>query len=630
MILTDQLMAHFIQQQNPQKKFLLDYVIESDDDNNLMSFLLPTALKDSPGKATYLKMFNQQLQMTKGITLFEHYLDICTRRKTMIDEKFLIVFSLLEEIGTIEDIEEDVGIDDLLEKAIKGSVNNECLELTDNLLGNIVAYWTPNDPNYQHYKEKFLSSGQLQPLYEMLFDVIEEDNDAKFVYNYYENLKKLQACFKARYGVDSNTEHLTTNCLFVIVKAAIFNNRRKIIDHILKHDNFEKLTLKFPPNTRTSEAASYFALKMFENGYEMGRGNVEIPNSWITPEILKEFLDSRFKHYNDDLIEFDCNFLLHNYTKQVQVKSAIDVEDNPRLIFWEDTKVLENIIKSSLLRKCITHPVIATYIDLKKMKFQWIYWLNLLLYFTFFIVPLTLLAFSWYDPGFAYISVVFLLLRELVQFCCIENRYFEILSNKFEVVFIFVSLAFVVTFHNRESWKVDETLLGFCSVIMTLASSFDFLVSLRFSAPFFQFLLMFKTVLDTSAKYLWMNSIILVPYTLSFCILFTKDATYPNDQPENFENFHFFSSAFIKIFMMMSGEFAIEPHKLNGCQKLFLLIFVLTTFMLFNQYLAVLIVDIEKRSKDTRYLMLLQNAEDVTLVSDFCHQCFTKCYKSKG
>ena len=621
-----------ISQQNPKKNFLLNYVIESEDDQNLIMFLMPTALKEGTEKKVYLKMFSRQLQMTKGKTLFEHYIDICKTGNVSIGDKYLIIFALLEEIGTIEDIKNEVPIDKLLKMAHLENENcrRDRLSLVDDLLGNIAAYWTSKDPNYEKYKEKFLSHNQLHPLYQMLFEVIEDAKETKFISNFFDNLMNLQKCFTMRYD-GYGIEHATTDCLWAIMRAAVLNDRRKIIDHILKHENFVTIYMKFPPNIRTSDTASYFALKMLEVGYEMGRHEKgEIPESWITPEVMKTFLDSRIKFSDKDSIEIDSSFLLHNYTKQVQVKSLADVEDNPKLIFWEDTRALEYIIKSTSLRKSITHPVIATYIDLKMQKFKWIYWINVIMYIAFFVLPLILLIFPWYNSWFAYISVVFLAARELFQCLFVEENYLHKNKNKFEVCMIVWSYLFIGLFQMKESWELSPNLMRLLSVLSILLMTSDFLVSLRFAAPIFKFVIILKKVAWTSFKYFIMNLIILIPFTLSFWILFTDEKNEKNvEKIDVFKNFEFFSSAFAKVVMMLSGEFAIEPHKLSLYQQVFLLIFVLTTFMLFNQYLAVIIGDVDKRRKDARYLMLMQNAEIIIETSKYCFKNFEKLSTNK-
>ena len=550
-----------------------------------------------------------------------------------------IYMEFLEKIGTIEDTKNDVPIDNLLQMADLENENarRDRLSLVDDLLGNIVAYWTSKDPNFKKYKKKFLCDNQLRPFYQMLFEVIQDDKETKFIDNYFKNLKNLQECFKKRNVNGYNVESLTTDCLWAIMRSAVLNDRRKIIDHILKQNNFVTIYLKFPPNIRTSGTANYFALKMLEVGYEMGRiGNGEIPETWITPEVLTNFLDSRIIYKGEDSIELDSSFLLHNYTKQVQVKSLADVEDNLKLIFWEDTRALEYIIESPSLRKSITHPVIATYIDLKMKKFKWIYWINLIMYIAFFMSPLTLLI-AGYNPWLACISVVFLAARESFQYVCLEENYLKKSTNKLEVLLIIYSFIYILLVL---VWGLSSNLMRFLSVILILFVTTDFLVSLRFAAPLFKFVIMLKKVAWTSIKYFIMNSIILIPFTLSFFILFIKEQNdKPKEKNENleekneeddvFQNFENFFTAFAKIVMMLSGEFAIEPHKLNYYQQVFLLIFVLTAFMLFNQYLAVIIGDVDKRRKDARCLMLMQNAEIIIKTSKYCLKNFEKLSTNK-
>lgn len=407
-------------QKNYKGKMLLNYVVESKDDENLLTFLTfghfnnPTNVN----KKFFLVMKNEQFMMISKRTIFEHYLSVCVKdvKTTEIHNEesdklnqdlkydfFQIVFSFLEEIGKIDDIVKEIPISNLLDLAADDKFYLKLLELDndfcdsvvvqelksrkqfiDDLLGNIVAYWTTADENYEKYRNKLT---ELSPFFDMMISIIEGNEDS-FLRNFFDNLERLEKSYSERYGESDVTCHYTSSFLFIMLLAAIKNNQKKIIDRILEYENFVTVNFKFPPNMATTEMSYYVTSKLLEHGYEIGKE--EIPRSWLTAEVLKEFLDSRIKFNGEELVEIDCNFLLHPHTRKYQIKTHEDV--NNKLIFWEDISALEYIMKSNSLGHLISHPVLSTYIELKTLKHKNFYWWTFFLFTLLYFFPFGLLV----------------------------------------------------------------------------------------------------------------------------------------------------------------------------------------------------------------------------------------------
>lgn len=483
----------------------MSYVIDSKDDKNLLTFLLPEISYESKfvKNKDFLKMLNNQFAALTGRTLYEHYLLICLddidrERKNRLSYKFFVaIFSLLEEINSVGIICQTVPVDKLLELANDEQKYfqllkdfNEESEVTaemrkakfyiDDLLANIFAYWTSSDENFESHKSELM---QLSPIFEMIFNII-DGNEEELLKSFTKSLEKLERSCRERYGDDDSVAHYITSFLFVLLLASIKNDRCRTIDRILSHENFTTVNFKFPSNIKTSATCQYVAYKLLEHGHEIGKN--QIPQSWIPPKTFKEFLDSRIVYNNEDLVELDCSILLHPHTRKYQIKSKDDVDN--KLIFWEDTESLSHIVNNASLENFITHPVISTYINLKQHKFKSIYKWNFLLFLAFFVFPISFLVEEGFarqlgeaynQPGslfvkvFCYIAIAFLILREYFQLTFVDRNvktYLSKTSNRIEMTLIVVSCVTLALFHtNFDGWLCAfASMLAFLTLLTFL------------------------------------------------------------------------------------------------------------------------------------------------------------------
>jgi hypothetical protein len=160
-------------------------------------------------KKYFLILLNQQFLSTKGETFYEYYMNVLVNVKFEVaSQKFLLIFNLLEETRNFTNILNDnsVPFSKLKKIVVSGRMSNDSLENLfeiDDLVGNIIAYWTTNDENYKEIK------GQLEKVgivYEMLFMIIEGHQD-EFEENFTKFKLNISEFYLKRYG---NIETRTT------------------------------------------------------------------------------------------------------------------------------------------------------------------------------------------------------------------------------------------------------------------------------------------------------------------------------------------------------------------------------------------------------------------------------------
>lgn len=654
----------FFLQENCFGQYLLEFAVNSGDAENLIFFLSPSL--DEPYfkiPSVDLKFKNKLFFAIKNETIFEHYIDVCDRQNnntvTTHYKLFNVIFSLLEEHGCLHDIKGQVPFDKLLSKltrkgSFESSDQTNVREIIDNLIETIMAYWSKDDSNFDLYSEK-LKEYQLYPFFEVLISIIEGENLEDFTEKFVRNLKTVEEVCINQYTYKRGDRRKMEQYNWVLILAAILNNRDDIIKFILTNESIEGLILRYPPNIRNTETTKYFAIAMLENGYQLG--NREIPRQWITAEKFKKFLDRRINYNGKNMIEVDCQFLSDVHLKKHLVKSEKDVDQ--QFLLWEDTKSLQYIIEDESLKDFIMHPTIATYIDLKMLKFQSIYVWNFL-----FSILLALsfgcLVFAHFQnwskwklyvtSTFCILFLIFRICRELFLYSVISRhqhkerghffKYIKIILPILkDYIFLISTLLIFVCWSDLHILFVESA-----SVLMILLTIFELLATFRNTSMQFYFI-MLKKVAGTFVKFFIASSLILIAFALSFKIFLNPDTSvgYKNStmlpnagnqsnkseasqSDDVFKNFLLFSDAFLKIMLMLSGEFAIEPYTLKIHQSLLFFTYVITTFILFNLILGLTIDDVQKIKERAREIMLRQNAQSIIKISSYCYGLYNELY----
>ncbi|KAL7026859.1 hypothetical protein ACKWTF_005204 [Chironomus riparius] len=613
--------------------------------NQMVAFLnLPMNHKteDFNRPKYYMVMQNSQIYSLTEKSLLEYQIDIFLGMEELelgVD-LFVRNIYLLEEIGTIDEIQSDEVIDYFLKLMEKTDQYAHELFEIDDLLGIMIIYWTPYKGQYEYYKQKMI---QINSFFDILFMTIEKKYD-EFLDSFSSKFDELEDVYETRYDVSvtqrDTEDHLyelySSNFMFILFLAAIRTNQHKLIDFIFKNDWFVTINFGFPENVKTSEIHYYAALNLLKHRHELGRAN--IPEDWLTHEVLDDFLDSRISYRDKDYIEIDCTSLLHAESQKIKVRGPTDVTD--KLLMLEDTMSLSYIRDHENLKNLIAHPVIETYINLKSHKYQRIFVYNFWAFVLLYIMPFIALishnhgvnsdSVIWtvfMSNRFHYIGIIFLILRESFQ-CIISGSiisYLKQRSNIFDMILITLSIALSLcsNFKSENIVDISSSSMAFLEVALILFTTISAtsLIPLAYVPINMQIL---KKVSLTFLNIFYTFAIILIAFSFSFCIMFEDPCSNANStincseqapKEENsgeedgdddpIDNFKYPHTALMKIMTMLSGEYSIEPIKLSPYQLAFFAVFVTTSFILFNLILGLSIEDVQELKNGSRLFNLL-------------------------
>lgn len=640
---------------NSKGKLLINFVINSNDDKNLIAFLMPAHpnSKSLVNKKYFVKMQSEQYfeNSDPKKTLFERYLFI--KDNDTRDSFFDLCFYLLEEMNVIQDIKNQTCVDvALVEANLQSCIiakntehasvqQKEVEELKfkqekydhrydcDKLLKYFAAYWTKEDVNYEHYKKKFTNHS---PFFTMMLSVIEDEED-EFVKYFHANINLLIRSYMEHYDQLKDNEKIMQDDLFILFRAAIKHNRRKIIACILDFESFQSLDFKFPHYKKANENDHHAALKLLENGYDLGDG--AIPGDWVSEQVINGFLDSQIKVVDKDIVQLNSNVLLCSDDRRFKIKSKEDVDS--KMLFCEHNGNLQFIVNNEALKDSILHPIVSTYINLKSYKYQRVYELNFILFFFLYMLPFGLLiTYHSFDHLSQTFSAYFLrvlevlcvassgllTIRELIQMIWVSKswkEYFGKRTNQLELAMITLSwiLLFGIFYQN-----IDEHFeyFSFLSTLFIMLSTIELLTMLPFkSMPIY--MMMLKTVASTFLRFFYLYVFILFSFSISFCVIFrpkhvktisenlaplndTAEDTSSSRPDENtkenaaedddvFQNFDTLIGSFFKTVLMLSGEYTIEPFTLSMTKGIIFFIFVIFSFILFNMLIGLATDDVQ-------------------------------------
>lgn len=650
-------------QANPSGQNLLSFI---KNEENLVAFLMPnifqlleTKSESLINKKYFLQFQNQMFKQQKRESFFEHYLSI--EEKTARDNFFEVIFYLLEEMEFITDIKSQTCIDAAL-KMVESQENEKNYEADldkirikklkesdhEKLLKYFVSYWSSNDKKYEVYKEKLLQhknlknhTGNENHFFKMIFLILDNKEEV-FTDTFTKHLKNLENSYGDYFKDIKKLDEIMLDDLFILFRTAIKNDRKKIIDCILNNENFEALKFYIPCYKKAGENNHYAALKLLQHGYCMGEN--QIPEDWISEQALSEYLDSQIDVVDIDVVQMKSNFLLSTDERKFKIKSKSDVDHIT--MYSEYEKSLEYIAKSESLRGLLIHPVVSTYINLKSYKYQRIYEWNFFLFLFLYMLPFGLLithhtfdnlnkTFASYAliilPILCIASTIFLTVRELLQLFWVSKtykEYFNKANNILEILMITFSwiMLFVIFYMD-----IDEYLeiFSIISTVLIICSTTVLLSMLPFtSVPLYMMLL--KRVASTFIKFFCFFIVILLAFSVSFCVVFRPrnvrkyseivtntniNATVgnpqttlshepePDDDKEDVQkNFDTLIGSFFKTILMLSGEYTIEPFTLSATKMIIFFVFVLTSFVLFNLLIGLATDDVKELRNEAEEL----------------------------
>lgn len=330
----------FLTQVNEQGKLLMDFIIESGDDENLLIFLIhdlkERAIESNSDKNYFLKIKNDQFMRKTGMSLFSKiYSIVCDANSSTC---LLVLHEMLKEMKQITDIRREVRIDTVL--ALTGDVQHDILKL-------MLKFWKTNSKDYHYYRNAFC---EIAPFFKLYISLKELDED-EFEDSFCEYLDFMrQHCkedFNQKLQKDSN----------LLLAFALNHGLKKAMQILIKCYSVD---IK-KSNDHVSINNEYAMLMLLEKGYYLGYEDEEInkDGNWINAKVFEEFLDSRVNattnnsssSYDDRGLEIDYTFLISPEIRPITMNKD---ENGQRLIFNAGMAPFEWLLTNEKLRHLVS------------------------------------------------------------------------------------------------------------------------------------------------------------------------------------------------------------------------------------------------------------------------------------
>ncbi|KAG5676494.1 hypothetical protein PVAND_006325 [Polypedilum vanderplanki] len=612
----------FLMKKNPLGKSILNYIIESKSENQLISFLsIPLAKSpDKYSRKCYLMFLNTQFCEITKKSLIENLVELMKNHKDSLIVKKLLIF-YFDEVGEVDISNDDTVVKLLLSLMKSGQKSLE----VDETLRIMIGYW--KNIEKLELKQEIL---KILPHFELLF-LVKEGKFKEFTNIY--NLK-MQGFENFAKSLTQDVENSIRIFNFTLLKIAIKNNQKEIINFIFDIDLFEDFETFLSESIEVKEIHNHTVLELIKR-----RNNINLrnfPENWLTFDVLKSFLDSKLIDYNQQFIEMDFRFLEKNFEK------GNNRELTDKLLMFEDVNLLNYIIKKGSTNKqeILTHPAIETFIMLRSYKYRRIASFDYFSFFIFFIIPFLFLIYFnhnseekvnfWSHFGLEklhYFGIIYLIIREILKYPTETKivNYFMKKSNYYDLLIITSIIVSILSSMTSvpEKLKISESLLILLAAIhgtklLTLKKATIYLTMLKKISS--NFLLMFDVFL-----YIFFG------LTLCYCIMF-EDYKYDCDENEEkqpriaFKNLLYPFTSSVRILTMLSGEYSMDVNIMNFFQIIYFLIFVITSFILFNLILGVSFDSIEKVMNESRQNYVLETTKKIIEISGK----FSRFYENQG
>jgi hypothetical protein len=262
----------------------------------------------------------------------------------------------------------------------------------------------------------------------------------------------------------------------------------------------------------------------------------------------------------------------------------------------------------------LLHPVVETYVNLKSfIHFRTSQW-NYFAFILFFIIPFVPLLYYnhkykgaedyWSTFGWEklhYAGIAFLTVRETLQLS-IESKssdYFSHHSNQLELSLILTSIALSLcssNYYHPSAIVILEILFIFITTIS--ATSLNFLAK----DPVYM-----KSLKKVSLIFFRISqAFIMILLSLAFCIFIVlgddSKSTVEGAEDDIDHYLHSPISSFLRVLTMLSGEYDFDLSAMTSFQLIFCLLFVITSFILFNLIVGISFENIEQIMKESREL----------------------------
>lgn len=273
---------------SPKGLLPIDYIIESQDDRNLLAFLVFDFDEECDtvshiNKKYFLILKNKQYKEKTGQTLFQKFYSVQDQQNKPIC--LSIMEKLLKEMKQIDDIKVETSIDEVLE------IGDEIYR--NGMFNLLMTYWPMNSRDYDQYKA-ILSD--ISPYYKLIF-MLKERDESEFEKLFQEYLDTM----KQKHG--DQIASIVQNDCNSLLEFALNYGQCKAIDIMINCDlvDANKVVVNSDLSTMESKDAHFFMARLLEKGYYVGnRGNT---SDWITSQVLNDFLDSRVSENGELFLE---------------------------------------------------------------------------------------------------------------------------------------------------------------------------------------------------------------------------------------------------------------------------------------------------------------------------------------
>lgn len=320
----------------------------------------------------------------------------------------------------------------------------------------------------------------------------------------------------------------------------------------------------------------------------------ELPIHDMSPELLQQHFDSCITTNSQKAGEqnFEININFMNLMRQQkpsslgQQSSALHMQQQ----LQDEMTPIAFIADSKELRHLLQHPLISSFLFLKWHRLSVIFYLNFLLYtfFTVSIIAHTLLKFHESEHHaltalfglFSWIGIVYLIVRECIQFVMSPLIYFYSVTNLMEIVLIILAIFNCIEAnYDRETQRVLAVF-----TILLVSLEFCLLVGSLPVLSISTHMLMLRAVSSSFIKSFAFYSILVLTFSLCFYILFGKQDEKSQQEDGHFNTFSVPIEALIKTIVMLTGEFDAGDIKFDSVSTyfIFLLFVFFITIVLFN------------------------------------------------
>ncbi|XP_066254102.1 transient receptor potential cation channel protein painless [Euwallacea similis] len=338
-----------------------------------------------------------------------------------------------------------------------------------------------------------------------------------------------------------------------------------------------------------------------------------MPIQDIKPELLEKHLDncvcfnmtSAKTEKEDFEVKFNYRSLIPPYVKNC--KPDKDLEAAKIISEFEkelvaETEVISFMSNSTEFKHLLKHPVIVSFLLIKWLQIQWLFWTNLSFYITF-ILSLVVYIFSDYAyfnteekslfqaslSNISYVcllvTLLILIIREFFQICVALPDYFKNFENYIEIVLIGIT-TFMIVFNKSSDIDTRKQL----SSISILLAAFELVLMLGQHPYYSTNVVMLKTVSFNFFKFLIWYSLLIIAFALSFFLLFKTNATKDtrvevknatvdesNNQDKSFDDP---GKSVFKTIIMLTGEFDASNINFGTFPVTSKIIFALFIFMI--------------------------------------------------